>query len=458
MLDSLDTLIAFVLIVLVVSLLITIVVQIIAAGLNLRGRNLLVALGSAFAVIEPDLERERQELAHFVLRGRLLSDSFLPKWLSFWRPANAARPQEIFDAIHRVAVGNEYKDPNNPTTDEKALVANAQKLLAALGLQVTALPDALNAAIEWNDNIKSAVASLPQGELRTKAEEALSSATSKLQDYETKAVRFGQSAASEIDAAYEKFHYWTCISLERAQQWVTMHTRILTVIFAIIAAFGLQLDTVQIFKLVSSNKAVRDKLVAEAATVSSQAEKTLKDSPLILQNAYDTWLRSADDKIKGALAPAPIKITAADSREKVTGAIDDTLTKAKIDQDLKDAALKSFNETVDKTVTDNIEDKAHDYATIQSDFKDTGFQLFPDQESGRWGKGGWRHAWRGSEGHRLGILFSIGLLSLGAPFWYGTLKNLVSLRSQVAQNISKEQEEAEKKGDASKPKAPPTVK
>ena len=55
MLDSLDTLIAFVLIMLVVSLLITIVVQMCASTLNLRGQNLLSALENAFAAIAPSL-------------------------------------------------------------------------------------------------------------------------------------------------------------------------------------------------------------------------------------------------------------------------------------------------------------------------------------------------------------------------------------------------------------------
>lgn len=36
------------------------------------------------------------------------------------------------------------------------------------------------------------------------------------------------------------------------------------------------------------------------------------------------------------------------------------------------------------------------------------------------------------------ILVMAALLSLGAPFWYNILKNLVNLRSQVAQ---KQQEE-----------------
>src|SRR5438552_8271941 len=121
MLDSLDILIAFVLIMLVVSLLITIAVQMVSSLLNLRGRNLLSGLGSAFAVIAPSLESDRKELARFVLNGRFLSDSFLPNWfrllpnwLSGWRLAAAARPREIFDAIHRIAIGKEPvgKDSN----------------------------------------------------------------------------------------------------------------------------------------------------------------------------------------------------------------------------------------------------------------------------------------------------------------------------------------------------------
>jgi len=61
--------------------------------------------------------------------------------------------------------------------------------------------------------------------------------------------------------------------------------------------------------------------------------------------------------------------------------------------------------------------------------------------------------------HLLGMIFSALLLSLGAPFWFNTLKSLTSLRSTVAKNIS-EEEEAEQKGIKVEPtsKLPPTVK
>ena len=94
MLDSLDTLIAFVLIMLVVSLLITIVVQMLAAALNLRGVNLAQGLKRTFGVIDPQIDAQTKQLANYILKGRYLSDSFLPDWPIFrwWRHAEAVRP------------------------------------------------------------------------------------------------------------------------------------------------------------------------------------------------------------------------------------------------------------------------------------------------------------------------------------------------------------------------------
>ena len=53
---------------LIVSLLITIAVQMAGSALNLRGVNLLSGLASTFAVIDPSMEKKRKELPRFVLR------------------------------------------------------------------------------------------------------------------------------------------------------------------------------------------------------------------------------------------------------------------------------------------------------------------------------------------------------------------------------------------------------
>jgi hypothetical protein len=456
MLDSVDTLIAFILIMLIVSLLITIAVQMTATALNLRGVNLLSGLASTFAVIDPSMEKKRKELARFVLRSRLLSDSFLPNWrvLRWWQRASAVRPQEIFDAIHRIAIGKEpvAKDPRNPTPSEKALKDNAASLLIALGMDQQTLADATKKITYAEEtantlaaNVNKALDSIPDANIRQKVQNevntAVTSVTSALRTHGTAAADQIVATAGTIDAAYKRFHKWTCICEERAQQWLTMHTRILTIIFAFVAAFWLQLDTVEIFRFVSSNKLARDKLVAQAGVVEAQAARVLGDSSSVLKDALKDWSeKQTDPDIKSKLDGIEVKDT--DTREEV---------QAKVIKALNgETPIDSFDSIVNAAASRRVEKQAANFKTVKADLDKAGFDVFPQTEW-RWEKG-W---WNGCRQHFWGILFSVGLLSLGAPFWYNALKNLTNLKSVVAQNISKEKEQAAKQPHAGEPKPPP---
>jgi hypothetical protein len=446
MLDSVDTLIAFILIMLIVSLLITIAVQMTATALNLRGVNLLSGLASTFAVIDPSMEKKRKELARFVLRSRLLSDSFLPNWsvLRWWQRASAVRPQEIFDAIHRIAIG---KEPS-----EKALKDNATSLLIALGMDQQTLADATKKITDAEEtantlaaNANKALDSILDANIRQKVQNevntAVTSVTSALRTAGTAAADQIVKNAGTIEDAYKKFHKWTCICEERAQQWLTMHTRILTIIFAFVAAFWLQLDTVEIFRFVSSNKLARDKLVAQAGVVEAQAARVLGDSSSVLKDALKDWTeKQTDPDIKSKLDRIEVKDT--DTREEV---------QAKVIKALNgETPIDSFDSIVNAAASRRVEKQAANFKTVKADLDKAGFDVFPQTEW-RWEKG-W---WNGCRQHFWGILFSVGLLSLGAPFWYNALKNLTNLKSVVAQNISKEKEQAAKQPHAGEPKPPP---
>ncbi len=420
MLDSLDSLIAFVLIMLVVSLVITIAVQMTSAAFNLRGLNLLNGLSSTFAAIAPDLKQNTKDLARFILKGPILSDSFLPNWpvIRWWRHSSAIRTDEVFDAIHRIATGR-----RSATDTQKQ---SAQALLVALGMDEKTIDDAA-AKIRVAHKTAKSFAGTANDTVRSPSDEQV---------------------RAQVQVAYQKFQYWTGICQERVQQWFTMHTRIATIFFALVFASWLQLDTVDIFKLVSSNRALREKLVAQSTLIASQAEKALGDSPNILQEAYEAWRDQGDENVKTAVAS--IKVGPNDTREKLTGRIEQALGSV----GNKGALLKSFNDAVDRTVTDTLKKQASDYAAAKADFDNTGFDLFPRNNRGRWGNR-WYDGW---EGHLWGVLYSVGLLSLGAPFWYNALKNLSSLRSTVAQNISNEEKHAQTQGDrGSQSKTPPTV-
>jgi len=79
MLNTLDTVIAFAVIMTVLSLLITILVQMVSGALSLRGKNLANALALTFQTIDPALKKQAHSLAAQILRDPIFSDSILKK-------------------------------------------------------------------------------------------------------------------------------------------------------------------------------------------------------------------------------------------------------------------------------------------------------------------------------------------------------------------------------------------
>src|SRR5215469_2540026 len=80
MLNTLDTVIAFAVIMTILSLLITIVVQMVSTTLSLRGKNLANALALTFQTIDPKIGGFAHSLAAQILRDPIFSDSiFRPK-------------------------------------------------------------------------------------------------------------------------------------------------------------------------------------------------------------------------------------------------------------------------------------------------------------------------------------------------------------------------------------------
>ena len=111
--------------------------------------------------------------------------------------------------------------------------------------------------------------------------------------------------------------------------------------------------------------------------------------------------------------------------------------KAKLgDKPTTEALLEDFDRAATQAAEKKLDEGAQDFTALKSKLDDTGFNLFVTAAGRRWHHGWWTDLWP----HLLGILFSVGLLSLGAPFWFNVLKSLSNLRSRVAENISTEQE------------------
>ncbi len=375
MLASLDTLIAFALIFTVVSLLITTVVQMISAAFNLRGINLYLGLVETLKTIDPKFEDPK------VLAKQLLKSSFLSDNGSLFgvRYPNAVRPQELFDLVLRI---KHYPDLL-PKAD-----AGVDRLLKALGVDDPGKPL--------------------------------------------------EQMTDEVKAAYARFEQWFETGQERAQQWFTTHTGYVTFGLSIIAAFGLQLDTVEIFRT-ASNPQVNKQLVEQASSVQELATKVM-GSPAVLETALDAWRNDEanaglKDKAKG------VAVALNDTRGEVRKKLADAMG-----QPPDEAALTRFDTAVDAAAKAAMDQEAGNFNKAVVALAGKGFELVPS--SRRWPE-------TENRKHVLGELFTILLLSLGAPFWFNTLKQLTSLRPLVQGNITSEKDQ--KKDDPTKPGRPPVM-
>src|SRR4030095_13947461 len=114
MLNTLDTVIAFAVIMTVLSLLITLVVQMVSATLSLRGKNLANALALTFQTIDPSIGKYAHSLAAQILRDPIFSDSL---WQHKTRRSLDANAQKLIVA-QRKRGDARLRSPDDPNRAE----------------------------------------------------------------------------------------------------------------------------------------------------------------------------------------------------------------------------------------------------------------------------------------------------------------------------------------------------
>jgi len=422
MLKQLDTLIGFAVVMLVVSLLIMIVTQMVSSLLGLRGKNLADALQVMMNKIAPTIPPgPAQELAKEILTHPVISDSAMsmaPKWWDRiwvlgwfrqkWKVASAIRADELHELIKDIAAST------------GPLKATANNVLSGLAKPDKATSDAIAAV---------------QNQLNTLAGKDLAQAKALV-----------QQVAGATDAAFINLEKWFNSAQDRAQQWFALHTRWITVAAAFIAAFVLQLDTIELIKRISTDSDMRSKLVAASGTIQQQADKVLNDTQ-----------RTVIDKATHKAAIAELRKTYQQLPKELDDHADFTsMDEAKTwltgklakDAQQQHAILAAYERQVTAAKLDAY------LATMQKLVATSGLDLLPTpyplQISPGW-KGCWPHLfttngnWSWPKRHLLGILVSAALLSLGAPFWFNTLKSLTSLRPMLANEVDKDPAQIPKK-------------
>jgi hypothetical protein len=247
-----------------------------------------------------------------------------------------------------------------------------------------------------------------------------------------------QSAMNnEKDPTLAQLEKWFNSAQDRAQQWFTTRTRVVTVIAAIVTAFVLQLDAFVLMQRISSNPDLRSKLVARADNLQKDAEKVFQNSNIGNQQAHKAIideLRKKHPEIGNDLDKRP-----------------DFTALSEVNQWMRDH-LKS-RQNAEEIVADYKQIFAQQklglagesFEKINADFKKTGIELLPDPYppflASDWTPCTWwklSGKWSWPPRHLLGILISAALLSLGAPFWFNTLKSLTNLRPILANEVDKD--------------------
>jgi hypothetical protein len=379
MLAYLDTLIGFAVVMLGASLIITIFTQMISSLLSHRGANLRWGLETMFKNLPgcPLLNQAKNAsmAAKDVLTHPLISDSIFslkPQWLADrFRLATAVGPDELVAILKDLSTKPAYAAIAGLPAEIDALLA-AQNLAA--GRRLTLLIGS------------PALAALP-----------IAGAVPLLED-----------TVNSIEAEAGKLEAWFNATMDRVSARFTTYIRLWTVAFALALALGTGLNTVTLLSELYTNGAFRQSVAGSATQMVDLAGKVLPNGP---QDVVTKMYTDAVTKgIADSGATADTTPSGIDSENAARSWLIAHVTSAQ-----QSAALSAF----DKALMDQRMQDAAAIRTIltKASFDVRNFGWKPDQPS---------------LPQIPGVLLTAALLSLGAPFWFNMLKQLVNLRPVLA--------------------------
>jgi len=298
------------------------------------------------------------------------------------------------------------------------------------------------------------------------AEERAESHTDEPEAELTRAAGAVNAVSTAPEPGAEGLRAWFDRVMDRTSQRFTMQARVATVVLSFIFVFAWHFDAVRLLQSMFQSAELHAKLTATAEGMDKRAEQLLSSKqgghtvvPEVYRAAMVATLRGAPAEISASNAgsegkPARKRRGRAKEREKTEVTAppgEDSVTARAKSQAMHELeivpgfasreeaeswlgttldgnpALESLaaayqHEVNAELVSDS--DKLIDAsASLKSELARSQFKLFEDE-----------HRRAPSSGELPGLLVTVALLSLGAAFWYNTLKNLASLRPRLATN------------------------
>ena len=210
---------------------------------------------------------------------------------------------------------------------------------------------------------------------------------------------------------------WFDNMTDRISERFTLRSKIITVIGAVMVTIVLQLDAIQLIKQVYADSELRSKLIVSSDLIMERGTDILGQ-----RNVFDLSM----DSLRSTIPDLPVLSISFYNRVSAEKWLEQNLPE---NQDLN-SVLETYR-NIQKDITkkrlnylgDQIVELNNDLAKMRLD-------IFGEHYT--WELSQWKFP------KFIGMLISIALLSLVAPFWFNLLKNLTNLRTRLMQNEEKE--------------------
>ncbi len=419
MLEHLDTVIAFATVMLLLSLLVTTVVQMVSALLNLRGRCLLEGTEQLLKQLYPDLREQARAIARKVLThpaisektGALSAFSEEDQGASLEQGAPklavAIRPQELILVLQDLAEDSNIFDQ--------------------------ATRDKINALFTSTSGQGSPEMVAKAGELLKKLEGQFPNQAQDLRSAVEGVLGTTQSIVVKVDA-------WFDTVMDRTSEVFKTYTRRITIGVAIVLAFLLRVDSLSILSQLSQDEDLRAQLVQMNDTAQESARKAiaLENAPLATEAIQELAQDESQPGVRQALTtlctpPQDVNLcfTGLTTRQEGKSWLNSRLT------DPKQPVLEAYDKKFTAVTQTHLEKLGQSFKDLQGHLAETKLAIIPDP----------LFPWDiRSARTLLGVIMTAFFLSLGAPFWYNALRKLSDLRPIVARRVEDDQGTSKKTG------------
>lgn len=400
-LEHFDTVLSFAVLMLLLSLQITILVQVVVAISGLRGWNLSWSLTKLLEQIDPELKLKgyATKLSREILKHPTITYS---RTLLGRRKATAIRPEELLRLLEDLAT-----NPSSTLDDEiKKVVKKAFQ---------SRVPGETPELVEKANEVVAELVTLFPAQTQI-VEETVNRVLQKKKQVEV-----------EIKA-------WFDTVMDRSTERFILNTRWITAVIAFALAFALHIDSIQIFKQLSTSSELRAKFVQQVDATLQQADAVMtqaqKPKPLTTDVIRSLRDDMKDKHDKERLAEVPTNLV---TRQAGEDWLRNNFKEPKLTK-----LLAVYHNRFEEASMALLKELRDSLDVVKSSADQTRLQIIPL-------KFDWQYStekeWLL---HLLGIVMSGLFLSLGAPFWFNALSQLANLRPVLAGKVEKEKPEEKK--------------